>query len=88
VQLYEKFSLPLVNAILALVAIPFALASPRSGRLIGIGLAIVIAASYWLVHSLALSFANLDLLPPLLAAWTANIVFAGLGLSLFLNART
>ena len=29
-----------------------------------------------------------DLLPPALAAWTANIVFAGLGTALFLNART
>ncbi|MBI4240543.1 MAG: LptF/LptG family permease, partial [Candidatus Rokubacteria bacterium] len=88
VQLYEKLSFPLIHAILALVAIPFALASPRSGRLIGVGLAILIAMGYWLVHSLALSFAKAELLPPLLAAWTANIVFAGLGLSLFLRART
>ena len=29
-----------------------------------------------------------DLLPPLLAAWTANIVFVGLGVSLLLRART
>lgn len=88
VKLYEKLSFPLVHVILALVAIPFALAAPRSGRLIGIGLAIVIAMGYWLVHSLAISFAKADMLPPLLAAWTANIIFAGLGLSLFLRART
>jgi len=88
VKLYEKLTFPLVHAVLALVAIPLTLASPRSGRLIGIGLAIVIAMAYWLVHSLALSFAKADMLPPLLAAWTANIIFAGLGLSLFLRART
>lgn len=88
VQLYSKLSFPLIHVIMVLVAIPFALQWPRGGRVIGIALAVVIAMGYWLVSSLALSFAKADLLPPLLAAWTANIVFAGLGVSLFLRART
>ena len=89
VQLYSKLSFPLVHLIMALVAIPFALASPRSGgRAVAIGVAIVISVGYWMVHSLALAFAQADLLPPALAAWTANIVFAGLGAALFLNVRT
>ncbi len=89
VQLYSKLSFPLVNVIMALVAIPFALVSPRSGgRAVGVGVAIVIAVGYWMVHSIALAFAQADLLPPALAAWTANIVFAGVGTALFLSART
>jgi LPS export ABC transporter permease LptG/LPS export ABC transporter permease LptF len=89
VHLYSKLSFPLIHVIMALVAIPFALVSPRSGgRAVGIGIAIVIAAGYWVVHSMAISFAKADLLPPMLAAWTANIVFAGLGAALFLRART
>ncbi len=89
VHLYSKLSFPLVHFIMALVAIPFALVSPKSGgRAVGIGVAIVISVSYWVVDSIALAFAQADLLPPPLAAWTANIVFAGLGTALFLNART
>jgi LPS export ABC transporter permease LptG/LPS export ABC transporter permease LptF len=89
VQLYARVSFPLVHFIMALVGIPFALASPRSGgRVMGIGVAIMIAIGYWMVHSTALAFAQADLLPPALAAWTANIIFAGLGTALFLNART
>jgi LPS export ABC transporter permease LptF/LPS export ABC transporter permease LptG len=89
VQLYAKMSFPLVHFIVALVGIPFALVSPRSGgRAGGIGVAIMISVGYWMVHSVALAFAQADLLPPALAAWTANIVFAGLGAALFLNART
>jgi lipopolysaccharide export system permease protein len=89
VQLYAKLSFPLVHLIMALVAIPFALVSPRSGgRAMGIGVAIVIAVGYWVVHSVALAFAQADLLPAALAAWTANIVFAGIGTALFLSART
>jgi LPS export ABC transporter permease LptF/LPS export ABC transporter permease LptG len=89
VQLYSKLSFPLVHVIMALVAIPFALVSPRTGgRAMGIGVAIVIAVGYWVVHSVALAFAQADLLPAALAAWTANIVFAGIGTALFLSART
>jgi len=89
VQLYSKLSFPLVHVIMALVAIPFALVSPRSGgRAMGIGVAIVIAVGYWVVHSVAIAFAQADLLPAALAAWTANIIFAGIGTALFLSART
>ncbi|HUP37956.1 MAG TPA: LPS export ABC transporter permease LptG [Candidatus Limnocylindria bacterium] len=89
VQLYSKLSFPLVHVIMALVAIPFALVSPRSGgRAMGIGVAILIALGYWVLHSVAIAFAQADLLPAALAAWTANIVFAGIGTALLLSART
>ena len=48
----------------------------------------MISVGYWLVHYMALAFAKADLLPPFLAAWTANIVFFGLGAALFLRSRT
>ena len=89
VKLYSKLSFPLVHFIVVLVAIPFALVSPRSGgRAVGIGVAIAIAAAYWMVDSIAVALAEADLLPAILGAWTANIVFAGIGAALFFNART
>jgi lipopolysaccharide export system permease protein len=88
VELYSKLSFPWVNLIMVLVAIPFSLQSPRGGRLFGVALAIAIMAGYLVIHYVALAFARADLLPPLLAAWTANIIFLGLGTSLFLRART
>jgi lipopolysaccharide export system permease protein len=88
VELYSKLSFPLVNLVMVLVAIPFALQSPRGGRLFGVGLALAIMAGYLVVHYVALAFARADLLPPLLAAWTANIIFLGIGVSLLLRART
>ena len=54
----------------------------------GIGVWIVSAAGYWVVHSVGTAFAQADLLPAALAAWTADIVFAGIGTALFLSART
>jgi len=89
VQLNSKLSFPLIHVIMALVAIPFALASPRSGgRAMGIAVAILISVGYWVVNSVAIAFAKAELLPPMLGAWTANIIFAGLGAALFLRART
>ena len=89
VQLHSKLSFPLVHVIMALVAIPFALSAPRSGgRAVGIGVALVIAVGYWMVNAVAVAFGRADLLPPVLAAWTANIVFAGVGTVLLLKART
>jgi LPS export ABC transporter permease LptG/LPS export ABC transporter permease LptF len=89
VELYGKLSFPLVHVVMALVGIPFALVSPRSGgRTVAIAVAVAISVGYWVVHYIALAFAKADLLPPLLAAWTANVVFAGLGTALLLRART
>jgi LPS export ABC transporter permease LptG len=87
-DLYAKLASPLTNFIMVLIAIPFALQSPRSGRVFGIGLAIIIMAGYMVVDYSARAFARADLLPPLLAAWTANVIFLGVGSSLFLRART
>ena len=88
VELYAKLAFPLVNLIMVVVAIPFALQAPRSTRVFGIGLAIAIMVGYVVVHQAAVALARADLLPPLLAAWTANVIFLGLGLSLFVRART
>jgi lipopolysaccharide export LptBFGC system permease protein LptF len=44
--------------------------------------------AYTVVHYIALAFSRADLLPPMIAAWTANIIFLGVGVLLFLRART
>ncbi len=88
VDLHSKLASPLAHVVAVLVAIPFALQSPRGGRLVGVGLAIAILAGYLVVHYSALAFAKADLLPPIIAAWTANVVFLGIGAALLLRART
>jgi lipopolysaccharide export LptBFGC system permease protein LptF len=39
-------------------------------------------------YVMALAAAKADLLPPLLAAWTSNLAFTGIGTAAFLRART
>jgi LPS export ABC transporter permease LptF/LPS export ABC transporter permease LptG len=88
VDLYSKLSYPFAHLIMALVGIPFALQSPRGGRVIGIALCLALGLGYFLVHSAAVALARADLLPPIVAAWSANVLFASLGLFLYLRART
>ncbi|HEV8311305.1 MAG TPA: LPS export ABC transporter permease LptF [Methylomirabilota bacterium] len=88
VDLYSKVAYPFAHLIMALVGIPFALQSPRGGRVIGIVLCLALGLGYFLVHSAALALARTEILPPMVAAWAANFLFATLGLFLFLRART
>jgi lipopolysaccharide export system permease protein len=88
VDLQSKISFPLAHPIMVLVGIPFALTSPRGGRVIGIALCLALGLGYFIVHSAALALARAEILPPLIAAWSANALFATLGFFLYLRART
>jgi LPS export ABC transporter permease LptF/LPS export ABC transporter permease LptG len=88
VQLHRKLSFPLVSAVMTLIGIPFAFVVGRRGALYGIGLSIVIAIVYWTVLSVFEALGNNALLPPLLAAWAPNLLFAAAGLYLMLTLET
>jgi lipopolysaccharide export system permease protein len=88
VDLHSKIAFPFAHPIMALVGIPFALQSPRGGRVIGIALCIALGLGYFIVHSAAVALARIEILPPLVAAWSANVLFATLGLYFYLRART
>jgi lipopolysaccharide export system permease protein len=88
VDLQSKVSFPLAHPIMVLVGIPFALTSPRGGRVIGIALCLALGLGYFIVHSAALALARAEILPPVIAAWSANALFATLGFFLYLRART
>jgi LPS export ABC transporter permease LptG/LPS export ABC transporter permease LptF len=86
--LHSKLSFPLMSLVLAVLAIACAARWPRGGRLIGGAIAVVIGVAYWVVNSGALSLGRIELLPPVVAAWAATIVFGGVGISLFVRTPT
>jgi lipopolysaccharide export LptBFGC system permease protein LptF len=73
---------------MTLLAIPFGVSTGRHGTLYGIGLAIVIALSYWILISAFVAIGRAGLLPPVLAGWAPNILVVGVAGYLFLRART
>jgi lipopolysaccharide export system permease protein len=83
-DLHAKIAYPLLNILISMLAIPFALRSPRSGgvwRSIGLGLLVGFAC--WVVLSTSLSLGRKGVLPALLAAWLPGVLFAGSGAALF-----
>ncbi len=87
-QLHHRTAMPFVNLVMALVALPFAFRLGRQGALYGIGIAIVLGLVYYMVIGIFTTLGQSDTLPPLIAAWSPNVLFAVLALYLFLGVRT
>ncbi len=88
VQLHRKLAFPAVAVVMTLIGVPFAFTVARRGALYGIGVAIVIAIVYWASLGIFEALGNNGLLPPLLAAWSPNLLFGVAGAYLMLNLET
>ncbi|HVE69891.1 MAG TPA: LPS export ABC transporter permease LptG [Thermoanaerobaculia bacterium] len=88
VRLYQKTSWPALSIVMALIAMPFAFKIGRRGALYGIGLALVLGIVYWMVFAIFAKFGEVGNLPPLLAAWSANVLFALAAAYMFLHVET
>jgi lipopolysaccharide export system permease protein len=89
VDMYGKIAFSIVSIILAVIGVSFSLRSERSGGVAAsIGVGIIIGFSYWIVYAFALSLGRSLTLPPLLAAWLSNILFAAAAAFMFSRVRT
>ena len=85
-QMHSRFSLPFGCAVMAFLGIPFALRGGRSsGIAFGIGLSLGIGFLYVIVNSVIISFGQIGLLPPVVAAWATNFIFLLIGIWLSLT---
>jgi LPS export ABC transporter permease LptG/LPS export ABC transporter permease LptF len=75
VQLQKKIAFPLITLVMAILAVPFALSGGRRGALSGIVVALVIGVTYVLTSSLFEAMGNVSQLPPLIAAWSPDLIF-------------
>jgi lipopolysaccharide export LptBFGC system permease protein LptF len=82
-----RFSGPFASLAFALVAMPLSLKAPRDERLLGLILSFVLVLVYYTVYFLSLQLGNNGFLPPWLAAWMMNIVFAFISLGIFIFSR-
>jgi len=80
VDLYLKIALPAASMVLMLVAVPLAVRGTRVTSLAaGVGLGFVIGFAYFIVLAFARALGQGATLPPLFAAWAANVLFAIVG---------
>jgi lipopolysaccharide export LptBFGC system permease protein LptF len=79
VQLQKKVAFPLITLVMAVLAVPFALSSGRHGALTGVATALIIALVYWVTSGLFEAMGNVSQLPPLIAAWSPDLIFGFAG---------
>lgn len=88
VQLQKKLSYPLITLIMAVLAIPFSLATGKKGAVTGVAVAVGIAVAYTVVSRLFEAMGDLSQLPPALAAWSPDMIFILVGGYLILKVPT
>ncbi len=79
VGLAMKTSLPFASIFFAIIGASFGLQNSRSGAFVGFGVSIGIIFFYYVLMSFFSALGKSSYLPPLLAAWMQNIIFAVLG---------
>ncbi len=87
-ELYKKLSFPIVNVIMALLGVPFALTMGRKGRLYGIAAGVLLGIAYWGAFGVFDVLGANGLLAPILAAWGPNVVFGTSATILLTMVRT
>lgn len=88
VELHKKISLPFTSLVVILLGAGFAIRIKRKTKataLMGVGLSILIGFLYYVVMATCLALGKSGFLPPFISAHLANIVFAGIGISLIKN---
>jgi LPS export ABC transporter permease LptG/LPS export ABC transporter permease LptF len=88
VQYHKKFAVPLFAIIMALISVPFSFVTGTRGAMAGVGVSLGVAMAYWAVSQLFEQVGNLNQLPPAMAAWAPDVVFALAGMYLLARLRT
>jgi len=88
-DLYSKLSFPLIIFIITIMVIPFGLLPARSGSLANSFIyGIILAFTYYLIHSLSLALGRAEIIPVIISAWVANILMFTVGLILNLGSES
>ncbi len=88
VAMYSRLAAPFTCLVMAFLGVPFALQKGRRSNIaLGIGLSLGIGVVYFILQSLLTAFGNSGALPPLLAAWSTNLIFLMGGVWLLLSVK-
>ena len=83
-----KIAIPLACLVIALFGAPLATSTQRGGAAYGIGVSLATTIIYLMMIQLTKAVGGKGLLPPDLAAWLPNVIFAIAGVILLSRTRT
>lgn len=82
-----RISVPWACVVLALVGAAFGSRPQRTNSSVGLGVSVIIVFIYYVILSFAQSLGEAGYMPPLIAAWLANVVFLIIGGALCVRAN-
>jgi lipopolysaccharide export system permease protein len=88
VDMHNKISFPFTSLILIIIGAAFAMKIRKRGKtaaIMGIGISLVIGFMYYATMATFLAFGKGGILPPLVSAHLANILFGAMGIILIKN---
>jgi lipopolysaccharide export LptBFGC system permease protein LptF len=88
VQYFKKFAVPLFAFILALVSVPFGFSTGTRGAMAGVGISFVVYIAYASTQRLFEQLGALGQLPPDVAAWSPDAMFALAGMYFLARVRS
>ena len=86
VEYHKKFAIPFACVIFALLGIPMAVTTSRSGKGVSVSLALAVYLVYYLFLMGGEKLADRGKLDPFIAMWAANFLLLGLGVPMFIKA--
>ncbi len=84
----QKIAIPVAALVIILFAAPLASTAPRGGTAYGVGVSLAVTIVYLMLFKVAGAAGSSGALPPILAAWTPNVVFAAASMFLIARVRT
>lgn len=85
--LHGRIATPWTSLVVVLIALPFGVSTGRRNVFVGVASSITICFAYFILQQLCLALGSGGHLPPPLAAWLPNLVFAATGIILTWRAR-
>jgi lipopolysaccharide export system permease protein len=87
VEMGVKIAWPLISFILTLLGIPIALELKAGGIPLAVASGMGLCLLYYVISSISSALGHSGILPPFLAAWTANLLFTFVGIYLMMTVE-
>lgn len=88
VAYHRQIAEVVVPLVMVVLGLPFAFRVGRRGSLYGVGVALLLVLLYWATWAIANGLGLQDVVPPAIAAWGPNVLWAAVGSFLLLTARS
>lgn len=82
IEIHKKFALAVACFVFVMLGAPIALRFPRGGVGLTLGVSLLVFALYYIGLTAGAAAASQGLLPPAIAMWAANVIFAAVAVAL------